>query len=79
MTVNGELIKGLSSFPVVNPATGELIAEAPSCDVETLNLAVASAHEAFPVWSQRADRAELLLECARRLKGETMQLARLLT
>ncbi len=79
MLVNGDAVVGTSTFEIGNPATEEVVAEAPDCDTATLHLAVDSAHEAFPEWSRRNDRAELLLECARQLKGATVKLARLLT
>lgn len=39
--------------PVMNPSTGEMIAEAPVCTTEEVNAAVASAKAAFPAWSQK--------------------------
>ncbi|MBU1651548.1 aldehyde dehydrogenase family protein, partial [bacterium] len=38
--------------PVYNPSTGEVIAEAPDCSSEEVNLAVAAAQAAYPEWSQ---------------------------
>ncbi len=37
--------------PVMNPSTGEQIAEAPVCTREEVNLAVAAAKAAYPAWS----------------------------
>lgn len=39
--------------PVMNPSTGEQIAEAPVCTKEEANSAVAAAKAAFPEWSAR--------------------------
>lgn len=39
--------------PVMNPSTGERIAEAPVCTREEVNAAVASAQKAFESWSQK--------------------------
>ena len=38
-------------MPVMNPSTGEQIAEAPCCTQEEVNSAVAAAHRAYPGWS----------------------------
>lgn len=34
-----------------DPSTGKKIAEAPCCDIEEVNLAIKSANDAFPAWS----------------------------
>lgn len=39
--------------PVMNPSTGEQIAETPICTKEEVNAAVASAKAAFPEWSKK--------------------------
>lgn len=77
--VNGQTLETAETSPVKNPATGDVFAEAPCCDLETLDRAVAAAGGAFSDWARRDDRSELLLECARQLKGQTVKLARLLT
>jgi malonate-semialdehyde dehydrogenase (acetylating)/methylmalonate-semialdehyde dehydrogenase len=38
-------------FDIYNPSTGEVIAQAPDCLPEEVDLAVASAHRAFPGWA----------------------------
>jgi malonate-semialdehyde dehydrogenase (acetylating) / methylmalonate-semialdehyde dehydrogenase len=38
-------------MPVMNPSTGELVAETPSCTQEEVNQAVAAASRAYPGWS----------------------------
>lgn len=80
MTVNGvaELGNG-GTFGVVNPASGQVFAEAPNCDEATLEFAISAANDAFPAWARHPGRPELLLECAKRLKGQTVKLAKLLT
>lgn len=79
MTVNGESITSPASFDVENPATEKIIGTAPECDAALLEKTIQSAADAFPAWANRGDRSELLLQCARRLKSETVKLARLLT
>lgn len=38
-------------MPVMNPSTGEQIAEAPCCNADEVNAAVAAANKAFPAWA----------------------------
>jgi malonate-semialdehyde dehydrogenase (acetylating)/methylmalonate-semialdehyde dehydrogenase len=43
--------KATKYMPVMNPSTGEQIAETPCCTVEEVNAAVEAAARAFPSWS----------------------------
>ena len=79
MTVNGNACWGDSSYPVFDPATEQLVSEAPDCDLTLLESAVASANEAFPSWAKSNERAEALSCCARLLKANALKFARLLT
>jgi phenylacetaldehyde dehydrogenase len=56
-------------FDVINPATGEVIATAPSAGADDVDAAVAAAREAFPAWRDLppAERAELLWELGSRI------------
>ncbi len=40
-------------MPVMNPSTGDQIAEAPCCTAEEVNAAVAAASKSFPAWAGR--------------------------
>ncbi len=53
--VNGDWMESASGkyTPVMNPSTGEQIAEAPVCSKEEVNAAVAAAKAAFPEWSAK--------------------------
>jgi malonate-semialdehyde dehydrogenase (acetylating)/methylmalonate-semialdehyde dehydrogenase len=53
--VNGEWKKSTSGkfTPVMNPSTGEQIAQTPVCTRDEVNSAVAAAKAAFPEWSSR--------------------------
>ncbi len=51
MLIDGALVEGMRTFPVINPATGQTEAYAPDCDSDTLDLAVAAARAAFPAWA----------------------------
>jgi acyl-CoA reductase-like NAD-dependent aldehyde dehydrogenase len=66
-------------FPVINPATGQVFAEAPDASRKDLERAIAAAQEACVDWARRSERGDLLLECAKRLRGQAIRLARLLT
>jgi acyl-CoA reductase-like NAD-dependent aldehyde dehydrogenase len=81
ITVNGGELAVESWFPVLNPATGELFGEAPSCGERELDIVVDSAGEALTEWSQKSDdeRCELLRQCAKAMRSQTVPLARLLT
>ena len=50
MTINGVAVAGTgnAAFDVVNPATGDVFAQAPECSREQLDAAVDSARAAFP-------------------------------
>ena len=75
-------------FPVHNPSTGEVIAEAPACNAEHVNAAVEAAAAAYPAWwetppVERAriffrfkmlleDHFEELVRCNTREHGKTL-------
>jgi len=61
MTIAGERVDAPSTFGVVNPATGEVHAEAPDCSKEQLDQAFDAAAKAFVDWRQdeEARRAAL--------------------
>jgi betaine-aldehyde dehydrogenase len=67
-----------SSEPVLNPATGEEIAQAPLSSAADIDLAVAAARRAFESWSQTtpAARAEALLAIAGAIEEHGEELAR---
>src|SRR5580765_2097673 len=54
------------TMEVLNPATGETIAEVPACTAADVDAAVEAAKQALPEWleSTPAERAELLLKLA---------------
>ncbi|MCW8278827.1 NAD-dependent succinate-semialdehyde dehydrogenase [Pseudomonas sp. PCH199] len=67
---SGEGSSGGATYPVLNPATGELIADVQKAGAEETNLAIAAANRALPAWrkltakerSQRIKRwGELML------------------
>ncbi|MGE4321692.1 MAG: aldehyde dehydrogenase family protein [Sphingobium sp.] len=51
LLIDGRLVDGERSGPVVNPATGQPFADAPRAGRDQVEQAVAAANRAFPVWS----------------------------
>ena len=63
LLIDGDWVEGGDgAYPVVNPATEEIVAEAPEASVEQARAAAAAARAAFPAWSRTrpAERAALL-------------------
>lgn len=81
LLIDGQLLPGASSFPVINPANEQEIASCPKADVAQLEAAVAAAKAAFPAWSARTqdDRAALVDQIAERVLARADEFARLLT
>lgn len=80
-TIGGIAVSGSTTFPVYNPATGEVFAQAPSGTVHDVEAAVEAAASAFPAWAARshADRAGLLVAFAAAIEAERDALSLLLT
>src|SRR3970040_1920642 len=66
--INNEWVNSHSgkTFPTINPATGQALAEIAQADASDVDSAVEAAKAAFPAWSQTiaADRAMLLFKLA---------------
>ena len=77
--IGGEPVPTAEHEPVVNPATGEPIAEAPLSSPEDVDRAVAAAQAAFPAWAAKTpgERAEAMLGLAGALEERTDELAEL--
>jgi acyl-CoA reductase-like NAD-dependent aldehyde dehydrogenase len=67
---------GAGSYPVVNPASEKVVAEAPEASGDDVDAAVAAARAAFPAWSRTdpAERARLLRAAGARLTERTPEL-----
>ncbi|WP_336660992.1 NAD-dependent succinate-semialdehyde dehydrogenase [Leucobacter sp. USHLN153] len=48
----------MSTFAVINPATGETVAEYPDATTEEIEASLASAHEAYQTWARKTTVAE---------------------
>jgi acyl-CoA reductase-like NAD-dependent aldehyde dehydrogenase len=81
LLINGRLVRGASTFDVINPATEQVLAACPRADLAQLNAAVAAAKAAFPAWAARtlSERRRLLLTLADALAAQSERFARLLT
>ena len=81
MFVGGEFVDALSgeTMEVLNPATGDVIAEVPKSGEEDVDRAVAAAEKAWETWRDKTpkDRMELLLKLADVIDENAEELARL--
>jgi 1-pyrroline dehydrogenase len=79
--IGGEWVDaaGGETMEVLNPATGEVIAEVPRASAEDVDRAVQAAKEALPDWLETTpgERAELLLKLADAIDGHADELAEL--
>ena len=81
LLINGNLVAGDRTMPVLNPASEEVLAECPRGSVAQLNAAVAAAKAAFPAWA-KADigaRRKIIGEIADLIDANASELARTLT
>ena len=82
LLVDGKVIPGEGEgLEIVNPATGQALAEVRSTSNEQLDLAIGGAHRAFPDWANTPpkQRARLLLQVADRIEQTANMLADLET
>ena len=80
MTIDGKAVLAEDGVDVINPATGEVFAQAPSCTRKQLDAAMESAQAAFRSWSRdEAARRKALLACADALRAAAPEAGRLLT
>lgn len=81
--INGEWRDSISgkTFEVYNPATGDVVGEAPLCGEEDVRSAVEVADEAFAEWSSRDPRArgKVLFLAAEEVRRRSRDLGALLT
>ncbi|CAG9243804.1 aldehyde dehydrogenase family protein [Paraburkholderia caribensis] len=81
LLINGELVNGHDTAPVINPATAEPFADRPIATLEQLDEAVKAAKEAQLKWAQTsiAERHKVLGLIADRIESNTDEIARVLT
>jgi len=79
MTIDGTAVPTADTFGVINPATGEVHAQAPECSREQLDAAFESAQKAYRDWkSDEKLRRELLLKAADAMFAAAGELAPIL-
>nr|WP_294520975.1 aldehyde dehydrogenase family protein [uncultured Rhodopila sp.] len=81
LLIDGRLVDGDTTMPVINPATEETIADCPRASLGQLNQAVAAAKAAFPAWAATpiGERRKLIGQIADVIERNTDELARILT
>nr|WP_294544476.1 aldehyde dehydrogenase family protein [uncultured Rhodopila sp.] len=81
LLIDGRLVAGDATMPVINPATEETIAECPRASLNQLNQAVAAARAAFPARAATpiGERRKAIAQLADKIEQNTGELARLLT
>jgi len=74
--VNGQPVRTGRSFPVINPATEERIAEVANADRASVEAALAAARDAFPGWAATpiAERRAIMDRCCAVLEREKERL-----
>ena len=81
LLIDGNLVEGADTSPVINPATGKSFAVRPVASREQLDQAVRAAKAAQPAWAARPidERRDVLRVIADRIEAATEDLAHLLT
>ena len=81
MWIDGKWVEAESgkTYPVYNPATGEVIAQLPLGGVTDVDKAVVAARKAFPIWSKKsqADRSAIAMKIAAMLRDNARELGKL--
>ncbi|MBQ1034996.1 MULTISPECIES: aldehyde dehydrogenase family protein [Micromonospora] len=80
--IGGETVVGSAgTLPVVNPATGEVVAETPAGTADDVDSAVAAARAAFPAWAATTPqhRADVLRSLGAGLAARTEEIAQAIT
>jgi len=81
LIIDGQAVPTAGTFPVLNPATEEIVAQCPKAGKAELDQAVAAAKRAFPSWSLTADseRGRLMHAIGDALEAHSGELCKLLT
>lgn len=81
LLIDGRLVAGAHTMPVINPATEEVLVQCPRASVEQLNQAVAAAKAAFPGWAGTpiGERRKAIVQMAEAIEKNANELARILT
>jgi acyl-CoA reductase-like NAD-dependent aldehyde dehydrogenase len=79
--IHGKFVESHDTFEVINPATEEVIERAPRGNEKDADRAAQAAWKAFQDWRfvPGLERAEMMHESARRLREQSVEIARMLT
>src|SRR5215510_15074566 len=81
LLIDGKLVAGDQTMPVLNPATEEVVAQCPRASKNQLDQAVAAAKAAYPGWAATPmeERRKLVNKMADVIEANVGDLARTLT
>ncbi len=81
LLINGQWVKGSNRMDVVDPATGEVLAQVADATLSEVDAAIDSASSAFRTWSQSAPRVrgEILRKAFEIMTAELEDCARLIS
>jgi malonate-semialdehyde dehydrogenase (acetylating)/methylmalonate-semialdehyde dehydrogenase len=83
LLINGEFVASSATEwrNIVNPATQEILARVPMCDVREVNLAIEAASEAFKTWKNApiGQRTRIMLKLQELIRRDMKKLAACLT
>ena len=81
LLIDGKLVDGHATMPVINPATEEVVSPCPIASLDQLEEAIDGAARAFKTWKHTtlAERRDVLLKIADKIDENAEELARLLT
>ncbi|ARU59813.1 succinate-semialdehyde dehydrogenase (NADP(+)) [Tumebacillus avium] len=79
--INGNWIPAADTFPIIDPATGDIVGDAADADADLALQAVEAAHAAFPAWSKTTAprRSKLLYRWYELIMEHRDEIATLLT
>ncbi len=79
--IDGEWVTSKKTFPVLDPATGDKLADVPDLTAEDAQRAIDAAYKAFPSWSAKPakERGAILERWCELILAETEALAQLMT
>src|ERR1700755_2890711 len=81
LLIDGKMVPGDQTMPVLNPATEEVLAQCPRASKDHLDQAVAAAKAAYPAWAATPieERRKLVIRMADIIEANAGDLARMLT
>ena len=81
LLIDGQMVPGDLTMPVLNPATEEVLAQCPRASKDQLEKAVAAAKAAYPAWAATPieERRKLVIKMADVTEANSSELARILT